>query len=130
MNSDDAISTTQDTRELTFRNSIARWLVVVSLGLLMCGYLAIAGAWIYAFQTERIPNVADAAQYSRTGHGPWDHVSDLAQIVEHGMAAPFFAMIPALASMLVRRRTFTAVLIGVCIISWLALMYTHFWLID
>jgi hypothetical protein len=72
----------------------------------------------------------DLARYSGTGHGPWDHIDDLKQIVENGMIAAFIAMLPAIASMLVRRQTLTAALTCICIRSGLTIVYTHFWLID
>jgi hypothetical protein len=76
-----------------------------------------------------MPN-SDAYRYARTGHGPWDHVRDLNEIVGHGMTAPFFAAIPAIASLILRPKIATAGLIAFCVFSMLTIVYTHFWLID
>lgn len=116
--------------EPSIRVKIAHWLLIASIGLLAYGYVAIGIAWIYAAQTSRIPDDIDIARYARTGSGPWDHISDLNQIVGQGMTAPFFATIPAIASLIMRPKNSTVALIAICVLSMLAIVYTHFWLID
>jgi len=103
---------------------------MASIGFVVYGYVVIGFVWIYAAQTERIPSDADVARYARTGHGPWNHVSDLNEILGQGMIAPIIAFILAIASLVMRRKAKVAVLTGACVFSALMFLYTHFWLID
>ncbi len=112
------------------RLAIARWLDVASMGILIYAYIAILIVWIYAAQTDRLPNDSDIERYARTGRGPWDHVRDLNEIVGHGMTAPFFAAVPANISLIVRSKIATACLLAFCLFSLLTIVFTHFWLID
>ena len=74
----------------SIRVTIARWLAIAAVGVLAYAYVAILIVWIYAAQTGRLPSNSDIERYARTGHGPWDHESDLNELVGHGMTAPFF----------------------------------------
>lgn len=125
-NGEEAMKTDDSPR----RNAIAGWLAIASLGFLSYGYVAISLTWIYAAQTDRLPTATDIARHARTGHGPWDHASDLNQFLDHAIVAPFFAAVLAVLSQLIEPKYRTVVMIGVSLVTGLAILYTHFWLFD
>ncbi len=109
---------------------IAGWLDIASMVILAYAFVMVVIVWLYAAQTDRLPTDSDIERYARTGHGPWDHVRDLNEIVGHVMTAPFFATIPAIMSLILRPKIATVGLIACCVFSMLTIVYTHFWLID
>ena len=125
-NGEEAMKSDESPRQ----NAIAHWVAIASIGFLVYGYIAIALAWIYAAQTNRIPTATDFARYERTGHGPWDHASDLNQFLDHAIVAPFIAAVLAVLSQLLHPKYLTVTLIGVSLVTGLAILYAHFWLLD
>jgi hypothetical protein len=108
----------------------ARWLYVIALGILLYSGVALVVAWSIAAVTDRLPTQSEIDYYERTANGPWDHAIDLNILTSSALLAPVVAGIPAVLSLLIHPSKRSATLLASCLVAFLTIVLTHFWLID
>jgi len=63
-------------------------------------------------------------------HGPWRHVYDLRKLLSYTIFVPICSFVLGLISLILRATKLTGVILTASVLSFLLLMYSHYWLID
>jgi len=63
-------------------------------------------------------------------HGPWRHVYDLRKLLGFTIFIPLCSFVLGLMSFILKTNKFVWVIMAASILSFLLLMYSHYWLID
>jgi hypothetical protein len=110
------------------RAYIARALVTGGIGLLGFVLPLLAVIWTLAAMMGVIPDGPWGA--SEGNHGPWRHVPDLRRILSEALALPAYAMLLGRISVMLHSSRAGWHLIGASVLVLMALIGTHYWLID
>ncbi|MCE9554277.1 MAG: hypothetical protein K8T91_13000 [Planctomycetes bacterium] len=107
------------------RTTIAHWLTVCSLAILVYPALALSIAWFRAWQLDYYP-----FQGKRGLDGPWDHLPEVELWVHSAMNVPLLAVPTSFIAACFRPTAprFVFVLAGIGV-SYLVAV-SHYWLID
>jgi hypothetical protein len=109
------------------RASIARWLNVLTMALLLCAGLFLVYAWWSAWQQGDIP--ATWGDFPGN-HGPWRHIGNLRASLTLALMMPLCAMVPAVLSLLINPTGKALALAAISFATFMLLISTHYWLID
>jgi hypothetical protein len=110
------------------RAYIARALATGGIGLLGFVLPLLAVIWTLAAMMGVIPDGPWGA--SEGNHGPWRHVPDLRRILSEALALPAYAMLLGRISVMLHSSRAGWHLIGASVLVLMALIGTHYWLID
>ena len=111
----------------TFRQKVSRWLFVISIALLAYCATALVIAWSMAAHDGWMPKRWGEADGN---HGPWRQFYLGRTLVKHALIAPLAAFIVAGAGWFARPAWKTVALLSLALITFFAVAFTHFWLID
>jgi hypothetical protein len=105
---------------------VSRRLLVISALLLVWCVVALVIAWTTAAREGVIPQYWD----KEGNHGPWHFYSDIRGAVINAIFSPFFAGCLSLLSLAVKPSRIASVFLGISMVTFVLLLWTHGWLID
>ncbi len=111
----------------TFRITASRWLSFGSVALLAYAVIALVIAWSLAAHDGWIPKRWGEADGN---HGPWRHFYAGRTLVDHDMMAPLGAFGIGAMSYVARPASRVAILVGIAVVTFFVVAFTHFWLVD
>ena len=104
----------------------------ISLNLAIAGLFflipMLVTVWFLAIEGGNIPSGPWGIYEGN--HGPWRHVYDLRKLLSYTIFVPICSFVLGLISLMLRATKLTGVILTASVLSFLLLMYSHYWLID
>ncbi len=110
------------------RTIVAWWLLGLAVALQLSTVPLLSTTWSLAVRHGDVP--AGPWGVNAGNHGPWRWVHTLDALLAVAFALPFYAFVAAFLSRLVRHQPAFPWVVGGCLVMFLGLLGSHYWLVD